>query len=303
MKHYSLLTVLAAMLFLLAASCGKKQNSNDGQNDAIELKPASTEISGEMEGCFTVVDRNYKVKFEDFVGGVLTVELVRTDNPLPFSTDDRELYSYSSYSASPYVQVGFGIDLLDEDGNIIDKTSASASGLSGPYSPDECVELVKLSEGKTGAIRFSISEDAKEATSFRITSAFQYGGGSGNSSESEVYTINEEEGNLSSDDSYVEVIEMDDIDDDISNNLSSGSKGTQNWDSLLDSYEKFANRYVDFYKKVKDGTITITSPEYAEYMQEAAEFAEKAQNAKGTMNAKQLARYNKITMKLASAIN
>lgn len=291
------------MLFLLAASCGKKQNSNDGQNDAIELKPASTEISGEMEGCFTVVDRNYKVKFEDFVGGVLTVELVRTDNPLPFSTDDRELYSYSSYSASPYVQVGFGIDLLDEDGNIIDKTSASASGLSGPYSPDECVELVKLSEGKTGAIRFSISEDAKEATSFRITSAFQYGGGSGNSSESEVYTINEEEGNLSSDDSYVEVIEMDDIDDDISNNLSSGSKGTQNWDSLLDSYEKFANRYVDFYKKVKDGTITITSPEYAEYMQEAAEFAEKAQNAKGTMNAKQLARYNKITMKLASAIN
>lgn len=303
MKHYSLLTVLAAMLFLLAASCGKKQNSNDGQNDVIELKPASIEISGEMEGCFTVIDRNYKVKFEDFVGGVLTVELVRTDNPLPFSNDDRELYSYSSYSASPYVQVGFGIDLLDEDGNIIDKTSASASGLSGPYSPDECVELVKLSEGKTGTIRFSISEDAKEVTSFRITSAFQYGGGSGNSSEPEVYTINEEEGNLSSDDSYVEVIEMDDMDDDISNNLSSGSKGTQNWDSLLDSYEKFANRYVDFYKKVKDGTITITSPEYAEYMQEAAEFAEKAQNAKGTMNAKQLARYNKITMKLASAIN
>lgn len=291
------------MLFLLAASCGKKQNSNDGQNDAIELKPASTEITGEMEGCFTVIDRNYKVKFEDFVGGVLTVELVRTDNPLPFSTDDRQLYSYSTYSASPYVQVGFGIDLLDEDGNIVDKTSASASGLSGPYSPDECVDLVKLSKGKTGTIRFSISEDAKEATSFRITSAFQYGGGSGNSSEPEIYTINEEEGNSSSDDSYVEVIEIDDMDDDISDKPSSGSKGTQNWDSLLDSYEKFANRYVDFYKKVKDGTITITSPEYAEYMQEAAEFAEKAQNAKGSMNAKQLARYNKITMKIASAIN
>lgn len=302
MKHYSLLTVLAAVLFLLVASCGKKQNSNDGQNDAIELKPASTEITGEMEGCFTVVDRNYKVKFEDFVGGVLTVELVRTDNPLPFSTDGKELYSYSSFSASPYVQVGFGIDLLDEDGNIVDKTSASASGLSGPYSPDECVELVKLSEGKTGTIRFSISEDAKEATSFRITSAFQYGGGSGNSSEPEIYTIDEEEGNSSSDDSYVEVIEIDDMDD-ISDKPSSGNKGTQNWDSLLDSYEKFANRYVDFYKKVKDGTITITSPEYAEYMQEAAEFAEKAQNAKGTMNAKQLARYNKITMKIASAIN
>ena len=302
MKHYSLLTVLAAVLFLLAASCGKKEKNQDVQNDAIELKPASTEISGEMEGCFTVVDRTYKVKFEDFTGGILTVELMRTDDILPFSSDGRELYSFSSYSASPYVQVGFGIELLDSDGNIIDKTSASASGLAGPYSPDECVELVKLSEGKTGSIRFSISEEAKEATSFRITSAFEYGG-TENASDSEVLTINEEDGNSYSDDSYAEVIDTDNTDDYTSGRASSGSSSTQNWDRLLDSYEKFANRYADFYKKVKDGSITITSPEYAEYMQEAAEFAEKAQGAKGTMNAKQLARYNKITLKLASAIN
>ncbi len=287
------------MLFLLATSCGKKEKSQDDK-ESIQLKPATTEISGEMEGCFTVVDRNYKVKFESFTGGILTVELVRTDKPLPFSTDDRELYSFSSYSASPYVQVGFGIELLDEDGNIIDKVSASGSGLSGSYSPDECVELVKLSEGKTGSIRFSISDGAKEATSFRITSAFEYGG-SNNASVDEVYTINED--SKSSDDSYVEVIDIDDNDDYTSDQPTTGSKGSQNWDTLLDSYERFADRYAEFYKKVKDGTITITSPEYAEYMQEAADFAEKAQNAKGSMNAKQLARYNKITMKLASAIN
>ncbi len=287
-------------LFAMVTACGKKEKQ-EAQNGTIELKPSSTAISGEMEGCFSVVDRTYQVKFEDFVGGILTVELVRTDQPLPFSTEGRNLYSFSSFSPSSYVQVGFGIDLLDAEGNIVDKTSASASGLGGPYSPDECVDLVKLSAGKTGSIRFSISEEAKEAKSFRITSAFKYGG-SDNPSDSEVVTIDEESYGPSSDDSYVEVIDIEDSNDGTSVQSTNGSQGTQDWDSLLDSYERFADRYADFYKKVKDGSVTITSPEYAEYMQDAAEFAEKIQNAKGTMNAKQLARYNKIAIKMAAAI-
>lgn len=293
MKLYNFLSIWALLLIVTTVSCGQKVKNQADGNITIQLKPESTEVTGDMEGCFTVVDRSYKVKFEDFIGGVITIEIERTDAPLPFSTDGRELYSFSTYSASPYVQVGFGIELLDKDGDIISKTSPSGGGLSGPYSPDECVELVKLAKGKKGSIRFSINEDAKEAVSFRITSAFQYGGSNTRSSEESVTTIYEATGNTSSDE--VEVIEIDEE--------ANTSNGTKNWDSLLDSYEKFVNKYIAFYAKVKDGSVDITSPEYAEYMQEAANFADEIQNAKGTMSTKQLARYNKISAKLYSVIN
>lgn len=299
MKRKSLLTAIATLLLLAMTACGSKEKKQEGGNETLTLKPATTEISGEMDGCFTVVDRSYKVKMEEFTGGILTVELERTDKPLPFSSEGRAIYSFGSFSQSAYVQVGFGIELLDEDGNIIDKTSASAGGLSGPYSPDECVELVKLSEGKTGSIRFSISKDASEAVSFRITSAYRYGGKmyDSGSADDDVEVIDD-----GSDfkDTYnsIEVVE-----DDSPNMQTSQSSGSQDWDSLLDSYERFVDKYVAFYAKVKAGTISITSPEYMEYMQEAAEFAEKAQDAKGSMTAKQAARLNAIVSKLASAIN
>ncbi len=290
MKHYILSSLLLSLLLLSCGSKDKNQTEETEGTEVLELKPASTEITGEMEGCFTVVDRTYKVKLEEFLGGVITVELKRTDMPLPFSTEGRMLYSMGSYSASSYVQVGFGIDILDADGNIIDKTSATSSGLAGPYSPDECVELVKLSEGKTGTIRFSISSDATDATSFRISSAFRYGG-----SDSPADVDN------SSDVSYNEISGIEDTEDD-SYAESSNGKGTQNWDSLLDSYEKFATKYIAFYKKVKAGTVSITSPEYLEYAQEAAEFADKLSDVSSELTTSQSVRLSKITAKISSAI-
>lgn len=298
MRKKSFITAIATLLLLAMTACGSKEKKHDGENETLTLKPATTEISGEMDGCFTVVDRPYKVKLEGFTGGILTVELERTDKPLPFSSEGRAIYSFSSYSQSAYVQVGFGIELLDEDGNIIDKTSASGSGLSGSYSPDECVDLVKLSEGKTGSIRFSISQDASEAVSFRITSAYQYGGkmyGSGDSDD-EVEIIDNTD--IRETDNSIEVVE-----DVNSTTQAAKGSGSQDWDSLLDSYERFVDKYIEFYAKVKAGIISITSPEYMEYMQEAAEFAEKAQDAKGSMTTSQAVRLNKIVSKLASAIN
>lgn len=292
MKYYLSIAAVSVMTLILLTSCGGKGNSQSEENEVIELKPATEVVSGELEDCFIVVDRTYKVKLEEFIGGVLTVELKRTDMPLPFDSENRILYSIGTFSASSYVQVGFGIELLDAEGNVVDKTSAS----SGSYSPSEAVELVKLSDGKTGTIRFSIGDEAKDAVSFRITSTYIYGGSDNPSDVSDSYSI-----------------ENDDDDDDAISNAHSSSYNlsetksktsgkSENWDSVLDSYEKFVNKYIAFYKKVKNGSVSMSSPEYSEYLQESLEFSEKLSNAESEMTTSQIIRLNKIAAKLAETI-
>lgn len=288
--------MLALVVALSTTACGgsKKTEADQEKPESIELKPASDEVSGELEGCFTVVDRTYKVKFESFIGGIITVELKRTDDPLPFDTEGRMLYHMGEYSASPYVQVGFGIELLDADGNVVDKTSATDSGLSGSYSPEEAVELVKLSEGKTGTIRFRVDESASDAVSFRISSAYEYGG-SEKGGDSDIEMINE----YDNDATTAMVVEDDDYS---SSNASKSSGKLENWDSVLDAYDKFADKYIALYKKVKDGTLSVTSPEYLEYSQQALEFSDKLSNAESDMTTAQIMRMNKIAAKIAAAM-
>ena len=43
-----------------------------------------------MEGCFTVVDREYKTT-GGLANGIITVELERTNQELPFELNGREL--------------------------------------------------------------------------------------------------------------------------------------------------------------------------------------------------------------------
>ena len=289
-KFYSISLLIVIGLLSMSSCGGKGKTESDDEKVTIELKPESEEVSGELEDCFTVVDKTYKVKLEDLTGGILTVELARTDSPLPFDTNDRAIYHMGEYSSSPYVQVGFGIELYDAEGNVVDKTSASGSGLSGSYSPDEAVELVKLSEGKTGTIRFSISDEAKDAVSFKITSAYQYGG-----SDKEVEVIDYE---VPSSDDYNSTSSSDVVE-----TINGSSGNSENWDSILDSYERFAEKYVSLCKKIKNGSVSITSPEYTEYMQEAYEFTEKFSNANSEMTTAQIARMNKIAAKIAAGVN
>lgn len=284
MRKMKCIAIFMAIIALSFASCNGSGKSESEEKQRIELKPASEEISGQLEGCFTVVDKTYKVKEEKFGDGILTVELKRTDAPLTFDSEDRAIYAMGTFSQSAYVQVGFGIELLDAEGNVVDKTSAT----SGSYSPDEAVELINLKENQTGTIRFSVDDDVKDAVSFRITSAYEYGGAK----------------NLltTADDELDGVDDIDDVvlfqEDEVKTKSSAKS---ENWDSILDSYEKFANKYVLFYKKVKAGTITIGSPEYVEYTQEALDFMEKLSRAESEMTTAQVIRMNKIAARISQA--
>lgn len=80
------------------------------------------------------------------------------------------------------------------------------------------------------------------------------------------------------------------------------SKSSNDWDSILDAYEKFSKKYIEFAKKVKDKKIDIMSPEYQQMTREAAEYLQKLQDANpSTMTASQWARYSKLAQKTAEA--
>lgn len=161
---------IAIFASLLLFSCGEKRNS--GETSEIVMTPSEVEVSGDLEGCFVVKERKYKAT-GDWANGIITVEIERTDNDLPFELGDRELCSFSTYMYDANVQVGFGIEFLDEDGNVLDKVSADGSGTSGSYDTDEAVALCKLKKGRKGTIRFTVDDSAKEAVSFRISSAYK----------------------------------------------------------------------------------------------------------------------------------
>lgn len=286
-KFLSVAILLAGLMPL--TSCGGKTEKKD---DTIKVKPATTEVSGPLGEYFTVVDREYTAKLEEFTGGVIAIEIKRNDDNLemPWASEDVMVYSYSAFSASRYVQVGFGIEFLDADGNIVGKTSPSGSGLSGSYDPDECVELVKLRPGQTGSIRFHVDEECVNAVSFRISSDYQYGGSDDGSS---IYDSMTEESSTETYDGSI-------VDTDGDNDNAQHS--SENWDSILDAYEDFINEYIPFCNKVAQGEIEISDPEYSRMTQRAMSFASKMQNAEPSdMTAAQYSRLTNLASRAATA--
>ena len=256
--------VFFAVLAICLASCGGKKGSKDSEQ--IIVKPTETAVSGDMEGCFTVVDKEYKTTGAN---GIITVELERTNQELPFELNGRELRSFGTSGASANVKVGFGIEFLDAEGNVVEKVSANGSGLSGSYDSDEAVALCKLKPGKMGTIRFVVHEEAKGAVSFRITTAYEESEGSNDES--------------SESDSEI-----------------SSKSGSEDWDALLDSYDSYVTKYISFMKKAANGDASAMA-EYPALMQKAQEYSEKMSGAQGDMSASQCARYMKITNKLTAA--
>lgn len=256
------------------ASCGGKKGSKDSEQ--IIVKPTETAVSGDMEGCFTVVDKEYKAT-GDLANGIITVELERTNQELPFELNGRELWSFGTSDASANVKVGFGIEFLDAEGNVVEKVSANGSGLSGSYDSDEAVALCKLKPGKTGTIRFIVHEEAKGAVSFRITTAYEESEDSNDESSESDSEISSESGS----------------------EISSES-GSEDWDALLDSYNSYVTKYISFMKKAANGDASAMA-EYPALMQKAQEYSEKMSGAQRDMSASQWARYMKITNKLTAA--
>ncbi len=89
-------------------------------------------------------------------------------------------------------------------------------------------------------------------------------------------------------------IELDDDIDDYEETSSS-----DDWDSVLDDYEEYVDSYIRLFKKAQNGDLSAMS-EYASMLDKANSLSNKLEKAEDSMTSKQLARYEKITLKMAS---
>lgn len=157
-----------AVAAVLLSGCGKNGSTDKAPKEVV-LKAAQTEIKGELKGCYEVVDKKYKVKFAErsYDDDVVTVELKRTSKALPYDRKNVVIFPEANKSSAENC-AGFGIEILDADGDVIDKINAKAT----PYSWDEMTAALQLLADETATIAFHF-DDLSEAVSFRVTSLVQ----------------------------------------------------------------------------------------------------------------------------------
>lgn len=82
---------------------------------------------------------------------------------------------------------------------------------------------------------------------------------------------------------------------------SSSSSSGNGWDSVLDDYEKFVDKYIKLFKKAQNGDTSVIT-EYAECLEKAESLQSKLENAKSELTSKQVSRLTKIINKLSNAV-
>jgi len=97
---------------------------------------------------------------------------------------------------------------------------------------------------------------------------------------------------------------------DISNSLSQNaieedsneqnSNTSEDWNAVLDAYEKYVDQYIRMMERVNKGDDTAIA-EYPGLLAKAEELQKKLENAKGEMTSTQIARLNKIQQKMLDA--
>lgn len=279
MKHLNLFLATACCLIL--ASCGKESKKSNEHAD-VTLTPASTTIKGHLKEYFTVVDKSYVVKYDEsrlLHPYMISIELQRTDVPFKFDTEGID--PVGTFGEGVNGNFGIGIDIIDADGNIAMSWSPTADGFSGVYSDDDLKDLLLLDSGETGRVRWSTDDFEKYENknfTFKVSSYLhiekQSSRSSGSTYDADNYTAREtrEEASSSSD-----------------------------WNKVIDSYEKYVNEYIAVYKKVQAGDANAYT-KLASLSEEYQELGEQLVNASDEMTSSQMARLQKINLKLADAI-
>lgn len=280
MKNIKYFTL--ALMAIFFASCGS--SSEDEEKEDMVLTPATTNVKGVLGQYFEVVYKDYTIK-----NRVLTVEIMRSDDEYAFDIKGVKPYGY--YGQGVKAHAGLGIEILDEYGDVIDKKAASATGLSGMYSDDDMIEALHLGLGETGTVRWSFyfDKDAKPAE-FRLTSAYEVvetSDSSSDDSSSSGYGYG-----YSSSSSYGSSSDDDDSD--------RSSSDDEDWDSLIDSYEEYVDKYISYMEKAMKGDMSALA-EYPSLLEKVEEYSTKMDKAKGNMSSAQMSRYMKITNKMTEA--
>lgn len=175
----------------------------------------------------------------------------------------------ASWNADPT----FTVELLDDAGNSISTCSTSV------VSDQEQLEAVfALGVDETSSITFEF-DDTKGAVNFKVTSKWNENAGSSSlSGDNDTLAIGD-----------TAVAEVED------------NSNSTDWDSVLDEYESFVDKYIKLYKKAQTGDMSAVT-EYAECLEKAESLQSKLDNAKSDLTAAQAARLTKIAAKMQKAV-
>lgn len=190
-KIFSYAMIIAASFALVA--CGGEEKKEEGTSSSsssskkqveVKIKPTTTAVSGLMSGCFEVVDREYKLKGDSWgLGGEVIVTIKRTDKALPFDVNGEVVAYGTCCTDRDYITVGFGCEFYDADGDIVEKKDFDYL-----YSHEESVNIVRLPEGETATITYSLyanAEELEKITSFKVTSSYANNKATGSGSDDE----------------------------------------------------------------------------------------------------------------------
>ena len=255
---------MMVVLTVCLASCGGKKSSDS--ETSFDVTVDNTTIGGKLSQYFSLEDKTYK--YEKGIIDKVTVEL-KCIEPLP-----ENLKAY------------IGVEVLDENGTVI------CAGKADAWSFDDFDVLRQATPGQVVTITIDNHEQLGDNTpaKIRLSSIVEEDTEPSESSSS----------SESSDDSSVSSDDSSDDSSDAGKSISSSSTSSADWDSMLNSYEQYVNKYIALVKKASNGDMSAMA-EYAGLMQKAQELSDKMNGAQGEMSASQWARYMRITTKMTKA--
>lgn len=260
--------MFAAMLLAVLASC------SSGGTDTKTITPTSTEFtSGELAKYVEVVNQPSELTFVEKDGAIST-QYIRLKVTLKMVKDGFKDVDPRDISFTGLLSVAV-INLVDENGTEVQDLNVKS---------EDMLKLQKLltgNEGDTAEIifegEFHNPKDApdwfKEAKLFTPYLSCDV---SAKKSES------------------TEETSSDSDNDESTSSLSSSD--SEDWDALLDSYEKYVDMYISYMKKAAKGDMSALA-DYPALMEKAEEFGSKMENAQDDMSASQWSRFMKITNK------
>lgn len=276
--------VMCLVSLLSFTSCN---NAKDGK---VELDVTNAEVEGDNNDIVSIEDGNYTLvgTVKGDMGQELYIQVkVRLKNPVKKSAEEIS-----------FVTGNVNLEIIDEN---------DMSMIKLPLKENE--EFKKfITEGKeddTKEFKFSYvmndkdqyAQIMKEAKSVKLVDLSLYNYENTDMIADEGAASYDEDIDNSSD------IDNSDDNDETSDDDSSFDETAEdnNLDELLDKYEEYYDTYISLMKKAKNGDMSAVV-EYGKYLKKSQELSKKIEQAKGDLTTSQLARFQKIQMKLMKAM-
>ena len=276
--------VMCLVSLLSFTSCN---NAKDGK---VELDVTNAEVEGDNNDIVSIEDGNYTLvgTVKGDMGQELYIQVkVRLKNPVKKSAEE--------------------ISIVTGNVNLEKKKKNDMSMIKLPLKENE--EFKKfITEGKeddTKEFKFSYvmndkdqyAQIMKEAKSVKLVDLSLY-----NYENTDMIA---DEGSASYDEDIDNSSDIDNSDDndETTDDDSSFDETSEdnNLDELLDKYEEYYDTYISLMKKAKNGDMSAVV-EYGKYLKKSQELSKKIEQTKGDLTTSQLARFQKIQMKLMKAM-